>query len=235
MQIAEVLQAPWTAPESGFHMTPQHVMVSDPAAFIDQPGLINDFNDISIELPSNEVACASFQPADDCDFFPDLVAFPDEQSFALPDLNTELVGPSELSSIDQVAASEPLIVIQDVQVPASHQFTNSCNVLARSVTPMSSRQTSLKRQATVQGTSDGRFRCSSEECSSVYLRAGDCRRHLKKHNGPFHPCEQPGCPMVFYRMDKLRAHMSRGHRVPSPTRASMHRHRRGATPLLRGN
>ena len=66
--------------------------------------------------------------------------------------------------------------------------------------------------ATVQETTDGRFRCS-EGCPTWYGREGDCRCHLKKHNGPFFPCSQRGCDMEFYRHDKLRDHLKQGHGI----------------------
>jgi hypothetical protein len=68
-------------------------------------------------------------------------------------------------------------------------------------------------EAVVLQLPDGKFFCSQLDCHAVYLRAGDCRRHLKKHNGPFFSCKQPGCDMEFYRHDKLRDHMKQGHNI----------------------
>ena len=68
-------------------------------------------------------------------------------------------------------------------------------------------------QAVAMELPDGRFFCSQLGCDAVYLRAGDCRRHLKKHNGPFFPCTQYDCNMEFYRQDKLRAHLKQGHNI----------------------
>lgn len=247
--LGKVLHATWAAgpqraiqafqaPQaSGLHVTTQHVMVGEPAvsySYISQSGPVNCFHEISTERSSNGVTPAWSQPSNDYGFFPDLFTLPCEESYVLPDLNTELAFSSDTSSTKQVVAAEPVIAAEGVQVQASSQMTFHHNAVASSVTPISSRQTSLDRRATVQGTSDSRFRCS-EGCPTVYLRVGDCRRHLKKHNGPFYPCEQPNCPMVFYRMDKLCAHMSKGHGLPVPTRATMHRQRRGASALLRGD
>jgi hypothetical protein len=67
--------------------------------------------------------------------------------------------------------------------------------------------------AVVMEHPDGKFFCSQLGCDAVYLRAGDCRRHLKKHNGPFFHCDQPDCGMYFYRHDKLRAHLKQGHNI----------------------
>lgn len=68
-------------------------------------------------------------------------------------------------------------------------------------------------EAVVMEHPDGKFFCSQLGCDAVYLRAGDCRRHLKMHNGPFFSCKQPGCDMEFYRRDKLRDHMKQGHNI----------------------
>jgi hypothetical protein len=68
-------------------------------------------------------------------------------------------------------------------------------------------------EAVVLQLPDGKFFCSQLGCDAVYLRPGDCRRHLKMHNGPFFPCKQPGCDMEFYRRDKLRDHMKQGHNI----------------------
>lgn len=68
-------------------------------------------------------------------------------------------------------------------------------------------------EAVVLQLPNGKFFCSQLGCDTVYPRAGDCRRHLKKHNGPFFHCDQPGCGMEFYRHDKLRAHLKQGHSI----------------------
>ncbi|KAI4926920.1 uncharacterized protein J4E92_006081 [Alternaria infectoria] len=48
-------------------------------------------------------------------------------------------------------------------------------------------------------------------CAGTFGRPGEYNRHMKKHNGPFFPCTQPSCGMIFYRRDKLRDHLARGH------------------------
>jgi hypothetical protein len=68
-------------------------------------------------------------------------------------------------------------------------------------------------EAVVMQLPDGKFFCSQLGCEAVYPRAGDCRRHLKKHNGPFFPCTEFDCDMEFYRHDKLRAHLKQGHNI----------------------
>jgi len=48
-------------------------------------------------------------------------------------------------------------------------------------------------------------------CSGIFRRREEYRRHMKKHNGPFFPCTDPNCSMMFYRQDKLRDHLNKGH------------------------
>lgn len=67
--------------------------------------------------------------------------------------------------------------------------------------------------AVVMERPDGKFFCSQLGCDAVYLRPGDCRRHLKMHNGPFFHCDQPRCDMEFYRRDKLRDHLKQRHNI----------------------
>ena len=48
-------------------------------------------------------------------------------------------------------------------------------------------------------------------CTGTFRRREEYRRHMKKHTGPFFPCTQPSCGMIFYRRDKLRDHLNQGH------------------------
>jgi uncharacterized C2H2 Zn-finger protein len=48
-------------------------------------------------------------------------------------------------------------------------------------------------------------------CTDTFGRPGEYRRHMKKHNGPFFHCTHPNCGMRFYRQDKLRDHLNKGH------------------------
>ena len=80
-------------------------------------------------------------------------------------------------------------------------------------------------EAVVMESPYGGFFCSELGCNATYLRVGDCRRHLKKHNGPFFPCTERGCPMEFYRHDKLRAHMKQGHGITVPVPGNRRRQR----------
>lgn len=71
--------------------------------------------------------------------------------------------------------------------------------------------------AVVIQRNDGLFSCSEPGCDATYSRVGDCRRHVKKHNGPFFNCGQDDCRMRFYRGDKLREHTKNAHGVLIPT------------------
>ena len=48
-------------------------------------------------------------------------------------------------------------------------------------------------------------------CTNTFGRPGEYRRHMKKHDGPFFPCTRPHCGKMFYRQDKLRDHLDKGH------------------------
>ena len=48
-------------------------------------------------------------------------------------------------------------------------------------------------------------------CTGIFSRREEYRRHMKKHNGPFFPCTHPNCGKMFYRQDKLRDHLAKGH------------------------
>ncbi|KAF3041954.1 hypothetical protein E8E12_008837 [Didymella heteroderae] len=112
----------------------------------------------------------------------------------------------------------------DAQTPGTE-----LTVPAPGVGPPTARQAlSILAEAIVLTTEDGHFICSEQDCNASYRRIGDCRRHLKKHNGPFFPCEQRGCGMNFYRHDKLRAHMQQGHGIAISPPGNRRRQRRSA-------
>jgi hypothetical protein len=48
-------------------------------------------------------------------------------------------------------------------------------------------------------------------CVGTFGRPGEYRRHMRKHDGPFFHCTHPNCGMRFYRQDKLRDHLNKGH------------------------
>jgi uncharacterized Zn-finger protein len=58
-----------------------------------------------------------------------------------------------------------------------------------------------------------RVACSFQGCGKTFGRAGDCRRHMKKHGPARFICPLPGCNKPFHRADKLRDHLKQGHRI----------------------
>ncbi|KAF1940040.1 hypothetical protein EJ02DRAFT_456391 [Clathrospora elynae] len=52
-------------------------------------------------------------------------------------------------------------------------------------------------------------------CPQTFRRAGDYRRHMKKHTTPCYKCAVFDCDMTFYRADKLRDHLKQGHKDPN--------------------
>jgi hypothetical protein len=49
-------------------------------------------------------------------------------------------------------------------------------------------------------------------CHGTFGRPGDFRRHMKKHEAPRFRCIFHDCAKTFYRFDKLRAHVQKGHK-----------------------
>ncbi|KAF1924921.1 uncharacterized protein M421DRAFT_401230 [Didymella exigua CBS 183.55] len=93
--------------------------------------------------------------------------------------------------------------------------------------PGAAQQMPITVEVEVRQLDDGVFFCSLG-CNATYSRICDCRRHLKKHNGPFFHCNQRGCGMYFYRHDKLRAHMQQCHGVAIPPPGNRRRQRSSA-------
>jgi hypothetical protein len=58
-----------------------------------------------------------------------------------------------------------------------------------------------------------RIHCPAHGCTKTFRRAGDCRRHMRKHQPPNLRCIVANCDMKFDRMDKVRDHMRQGHKM----------------------
>jgi hypothetical protein len=57
-----------------------------------------------------------------------------------------------------------------------------------------------------------RVACSFNGCDKTFVRAADCRRHMRNHTGAYdHSCDVNGCGKAFTRADKLRDHKRRRH------------------------
>ncbi|KAH4052339.1 hypothetical protein HBI81_211110 [Parastagonospora nodorum] len=56
-------------------------------------------------------------------------------------------------------------------------------------------------------------------CRGTFGRAGEYRRHMRKHDARNIFCTQPGCTMAFYRKDKLSDHLRQAHRIIQTRRA----------------
>ncbi|KAF1940041.1 hypothetical protein EJ02DRAFT_495893 [Clathrospora elynae] len=50
-------------------------------------------------------------------------------------------------------------------------------------------------------------------CRGTFGRPEEYRRHMRKHNGPFYLCNQPGCDKQSHRKDKLRDHLRQAHKL----------------------
>jgi hypothetical protein len=64
-----------------------------------------------------------------------------------------------------------------------------------------------------QSIRQARVVCSHLGCNKSYLRAGDCRRHMRDHGPPRFPCTEVGCGMQFRRRDKLCQHLRQRHHL----------------------
>lgn len=55
-------------------------------------------------------------------------------------------------------------------------------------------------------------RCT-EGCPETFSRPVDFHRHMKKHKAHTLKCIKLGCDKTFYRLDKLRDYIKRGHKM----------------------
>ncbi|KAJ8113629.1 hypothetical protein OPT61_g4288 [Boeremia exigua] len=128
-------------------------------------------------------------------------------------LDTVMNYPDDVPIADNVPGlfGTPFGITSGPQVPAFDPvFSLSPFHNAFAIPP---KQRSASLEAVVLERLDGSFYCSQLDCDASFLRAGDCRRHLQKHNEPFFACIQRGCDMKFYRHDKLRAHLKHSHGI----------------------
>jgi hypothetical protein len=65
----------------------------------------------------------------------------------------------------------------------------------------------------LQPTRQTRIVCSYNGCNRSYVRAGDCRRHMRTHQPHRLRCVDTDCSMTFYRLDKLRTHAKTRHNI----------------------
>ncbi|KAH7084444.1 hypothetical protein FB567DRAFT_82642 [Paraphoma chrysanthemicola] len=64
-----------------------------------------------------------------------------------------------------------------------------------------------------QGQAETRITCGYPGCFRTFRRAGDCRRHMGKHQTPGFKCIIADCDKTFYRLDKVRDHCRQGHGI----------------------
>ncbi|KAH7072156.1 hypothetical protein BKA63DRAFT_605064 [Paraphoma chrysanthemicola] len=64
-----------------------------------------------------------------------------------------------------------------------------------------------------QGRVEARITCGYPGCPRTFRRAGDCRRHMGKHQTPGFKCIVADCEKTFYRLDKVRDHCRQGHGI----------------------
>jgi hypothetical protein len=67
-------------------------------------------------------------------------------------------------------------------------------------------------EPTPQANSKETMRCL-QGCPGSFRRPGDYRRHMRKHEKPRYKCVVVDCDKTFYRADKLRDHIKKGHKL----------------------
>ncbi|KAF1850426.1 uncharacterized protein K460DRAFT_412133 [Cucurbitaria berberidis CBS 394.84] len=77
--------------------------------------------------------------------------------------------------------------------------------------PLSNPITAPAASAVPQTTASDRMNCPNG-CAGTFRRPGDYRRHMRKHASPRFKCMMYDCDKTFYRADKLRDHIKRGHK-----------------------
>lgn len=129
-------------------------------------------------------------------------------------------------NVGQASAPNGSVQVQTNVQPAI--LAMQAAVQASIIGPSIPTQTPILRTAVVLKATNGRFFCSELGCDASYALVGDCRRHLKKHNGPFFYCNQYGCDKKFYRNDKLQDHLKKGHGIAVTAAVCRRRQRRTA-------
>ncbi|KAF2800938.1 hypothetical protein K505DRAFT_331204 [Melanomma pulvis-pyrius CBS 109.77] len=72
--------------------------------------------------------------------------------------------------------------------------------------PRQTPRASLSARKPINTPDQGHLRCP-KGCRQTFRRAGDYRRHMKKHEAPEFKCVDFDCDKAFYRLDKLRDHV----------------------------
>ena len=97
------------------------------------------------------------------------------------------------------------------------EMTNSSNITTqRNGTTFTSPPlpaTQIASNATNTHSSGDRIPCTHVGCSATFGRAGDFRRHIKKHADPELSCSIKTCNYKSYRLDKLREHQRKRHGI----------------------
>ncbi|KAF2004794.1 hypothetical protein P154DRAFT_519236 [Amniculicola lignicola CBS 123094] len=97
------------------------------------------------------------------------------------------------------APQEPVF---DSEVVPQGNIGPSCDTPSRMIIPRISQPLS----DTAIHQPGERISCTHPGCTTIFRRAGDYRRHMKKHRPYDFECSFPGCSKRFWRGDKMRDH-----------------------------
>ena len=97
------------------------------------------------------------------------------------------------------------------------EVTNSSGIITQrngtALTSPSLPATHIVPNAANTYSSGDRISCTHVGCFATFGRAGDFRRHIKKHAGPELSCSVKTCNYKSYRLDKLREHQCKRHGI----------------------
>ena len=97
------------------------------------------------------------------------------------------------------------------------EVTNSSGIITQrngiALTSPSLPATHIVPNAANTYSSGDRISCTHVGCSATFGRAGDFRRHIKKHADPELSCSVKTCNYKSYRLDKLREHQCKRHGI----------------------
>ncbi|KAH7072176.1 hypothetical protein BKA63DRAFT_555001 [Paraphoma chrysanthemicola] len=158
------------------------------------------------QLPSTDYLAAS-----NFGYFPTHVTTPWD-SYGLPPSSAQPLLPYELESNYNLFpdAGPSFPVESDLSQPWA--FATPYDILGAgaSINPPANLPQAIAPPPS-QPTDVSRHTCPV--CSKTFKRAGDYRRHMKKHGPPLFKCCVMNCDKTFYRADKVRAHHRQGHKM----------------------